>query len=250
MAIKTLLVDDELMAIANLKHVLTYFPHFEIIGECTLAEEVLETVRQKEPDVAFLDIEMPRIKGMELASLIRKIKADMIIIFVTAYRDYALKAFEVNANDYLVKPVTRDRMGAAISKIEQQFCLLQRAKAAETTKLQSDIAESELIPAKADGRIYLLELQDILYITTNGRTVTAITQTGSYKLHGTISHWERYLPSARFLRCHNSFIINLSKIEYIEPYFKNAYSIKVSNCSENVPVSRGFARELKARLLL
>ena len=244
--IKTLLVDDEPMALANLNYVLTYFPAFQVIKTSTIPEDALEFCASHEVDVAFIDIEMPRIKGTELIMKMRAANPKLIIVFVTAYRDYAIKAFETNAQDYLLKPVTKERMANSAEKIETQFRLQQTAN----QPMSDMLTAADSIPGKDDGRIYLLKLQDILYFTAEKRNIFAMTLSGRYKLQHSLSHWEGCLPKQLFLRCHTGYIVNLNKIEYIAPLFKNAYSIKITGSEETIPVSRTFAKILKDRVRL
>ncbi len=243
--IKTFLVDDEPMALANLNYVLMQFPAFQVVGSATVPEDALEFCINNEVDVVFIDVEMPRMKGTELIVKLRESKEDIIIIFVTAYRDYAVKAFEANAQDYLLKPVTKERMAITVEKIESQLSLQQHSAPTESTRLAID----DLIPGKEAGRIYLLKLEDVLYFTAESRHVTAVTLEGCYRLQNSLSHWESCLPE-QFFRCHNAYIVNLSKIEYIAPFFKSAYSIKIIGSNETVPVSRTFAKSLRARVRL
>jgi len=239
--IQTLLVDDESMALANLNHVLKSFPSFNVVGTCTVPEDALAFCVNHKVDAVFIDIEMPRIKGMELMAKMREVKPDIIVVFVTAYRDYAIRAFEKNAQDYLLKPVTKERMAITAEKVEEQIKL--RRPVVQT--LSSAMTVSDTIPGKDAGRAYLLKLEDILYFTTDGRNVVAVTLIGVYKLQCSLSYWEGCLPKQLFLRCHNAYIVNLKKIEYIAPFFKSAYSIKMADSTKTVPVSRTFVKKLR-----
>ena len=240
--LQTLLIDDEAMALINLRHSLSNFPDFAIIAACTTPEDALGLCTCQCIDVAFIDIEMPRIKGLELAKQLRSLQPDLIIIFVTAYRDHAVQAFETDALDYLLKPVTPARMALTVKKINQYR--QQRAIAAPLYPTPP-ATTTERIPGKADGRIYLLETSDILYISVEGRNVSATTPDGVYKLQNTLTHWESILPTQHFLRCHNAYIVNLRKIEYIAPLFKNAYALKIIGREDTIPVSRTFAKKLR-----
>ncbi|HWR40554.1 MAG TPA: LytTR family DNA-binding domain-containing protein [Patescibacteria group bacterium] len=239
--LQTLLVDDEPMALINLRHALSPFPEFTIAAACTVPEDALDVCTHQAIDVVFIDIEMPRIKGLELAKHLRKLRPELLIVFVTAYRAHAVQAFETDALDYLVKPVTPARMTLTVQKIKQR-CQHQ----VDSAPLSSPPpAAAERIPAKSGDRIYLLETSDILYISVEGRNVSALTAEGSFKLQGSLIHWESLLSSQHFLRCHNAYIVNLRKIEYIVPLFKNAYSLKISGREETIPVSRTFAKKLR-----
>lgn len=242
--IHTLLVDDEPMALANLNYILKSFSSFTVVSTCTVPEDALTFCANHEVDVVFMDIEMPRIKGMELMTKMREVRPDLIVVFVTAYRDYAIRAFETNAQDYLLKPITKERMAITAEKVEQQLQLLRSA--ARHSSDTGNVYDSIL--GKNAGRTYLLKLEDILYFTTESKNVVAVTTDGVYTLQHSLSYLESYLSKSFFLRCHNAYIVNLKKIEYIAPLFKNAYSIKIVGSMKNVPVSRTFAKNLKQRV--
>ena len=244
--IQTLLVDDEPMALANLNYILKSFPSFHVAGTCTVPEDALAFCGNHEVDVVFMDIEMPRIKGMELMAKMREVRPDLFGVFVTAYRDYAIRAFETNAQDYLLKPVTIERMAITAQKVEQQLRLLRLA--ARHSSDMENVCDS--IPGKNAGRTFLLKLEDILYFTTESKHVVAVTPDGVYTLQHSLSYLESHLPKQLFLRCHNAYIVNLAKIEYIAPFFKNAYSITIAGTTKTVPVSRTFAKNLRQRVRL
>ena len=244
--IQTLLVDDEPMALANLNYILKSFPSFTVAGTCTVPEDALAFCASHEVDVVFMDIEMPRIKGMELMAKMRQVRPDLVVVFVTAYRDYAIRAFETNAQDYLLKPITKERMAITAEKVEQQLQLLRLA--ARHSSDTGNIYNSIL--GKNAGRTYLLKPEDILYFTTESKNVVAVTLNGVYTLQYSLSYLESHLPKQLFLRCHNAYIVNLKKIEYIAPLFKNAYSITIAGITKPVPVSRAFAKNLRQRVRL
>lgn len=244
MIIQTLLVDDEQMALANLNHVLKSFPAFAVVGACTVPEDALAFCAKYAVDVIFMDIEMPRIKGMELMAKIREIKPNLIVVLVTAYRDYAIRAFENNAQDYLLKPVTKERMAITAEKVEQQLKLQQSS----TQPLPVTPTASDAIIGKCAGRTYLLKPDDILYLTTKNKNIVAETPNGVYTVQHSLTYWENCLPKQSFFRCHNAYIVNLKKIEYIAPFFDNAYYVKINDSTKTVPVSRAYAKNLKQRL--
>lgn len=242
MIIRTLLVYDKPMALANLHDLLSLFSEFAVPETCNASENALLFCEKHEVDVVFIDLEMN--KGLELVTAIREVKPNIIVVFVSDYSDYAVKAFELNAQDYLVKPITRERMAITAKKLNYLIRLRQ------TVKSSAALTDIDLIPGKNNGRIYLLKVQDILYFTTIGRNIFAVVANDMYKLKGSLSYWEGRLPGEKFVRCHNGYIVNLSKIEYIAPFFKNAYSIKITGSTETVPVSRTFAKGLKERVRL
>lgn len=244
--IHTLLVDDEPMALANLNYILKSFSSFTVVSTCTVPEDALKFCENHEVDVVFMDIEMPRIKGMELMTKMREVRPDLIVVFVTAYRNYAIRAFETNAQDYLLKPITKERMAITAEKVEQQLQLLRSA--ARHSPDTGNVYDS--IVGKNNRCTYLLKLEDILYFTTESKNVVAVTPNGTYTLQHSLSYLESYLPKHLFLRCHHAYIVNLKKIEYIAPLFKNAYSIKIVGITRPIPVSRAFSKNLRQQVCL
>ncbi|MDD4600776.1 Transcriptional regulatory protein YpdB [bioreactor metagenome] len=242
--IQTLLVDDEPMALSNLKYILKSFPAFNVAGACAVPEDALEFCANHEVDVVFMDIEMPRIKGMELMAKMREIRPALVVVFVTAYRDYAIRAFETNAQDYLLKPITMERMAITARKVEQQLQLLRSAAKHSSERGNAN----DYIFGKNAGSTYLLSPEEILYFTTESKNVVAVTPNGVYILQHSLSYLESRLPKQLFFRCHTAYIVNLKKIEYIAPRFRNAYSIKIVGITKTVPVSRTFAKNLKQRV--
>lgn len=239
--IRTLLVDDEPMAIVALKYLLSSYPAVLITGECCDAKQTLEFCASEQVDLVFLDIEMPGIKGTELAKRLRVLQPDLMLVFVTAYGEHAVTAFEIDAQDYLLKPVTRDRLALAMNKIEQSQVERHPVEQASAEHLTTD----EFIIGKASGRSYHLEIKDILFLEVKDRHVLVATQQGYFRVQRSLGEWEQRLSKADFCRCHISFIVNLKKIEYIEPFFKNAYTIKISGSEKTIPLSRSYAAKIK-----
>ena len=237
--IRVLLVDDEPMANTILRHLLKDFPTVEVAGACTEPEAVLEFCAGQPVDAVFLDIEMPRVKGMELADKIRGLLPDVRLVFVTAYPDHALRAFDVNALDYLLKPVDRDRLAITVARLERQT---------ESEKTDSKPDPGRWIVGKAGSRVCRLAADDILYLVVEERRTFAVTVRGKVRLAGSLAHWRGKLPSRRFFRCHGSYLINLEKISSLEPCLGNAWSIRLADSAEGVPVSRQFVAPLRELL--
>ena len=233
--IRVLLVDDEPMANTTLRHLLKAFPSVEVAGACTEPEAALVFCAVQPVDAVFLDIEMPRIKGMELADKIRRLLPEVRLVFVTAYPDYALRAFDVSALDYLLKPVDRDRLACTVERLERQ-------------KADSPADPGQWIVGKAGSRVCRLAADDILYLVVEERRTFAVTVRGKVRLAGSLAHWRGKLPSRRFFRCHGSYLINLEKISSLEPCLGNAWSIRLADSAEGVPVSRQFVAPLRELL--
>ena len=233
--IRVLLVDDEPMANTTLRYLLRAFPVVEVAGDCTSPEAALEFCATRPVDAVFLDIEMPRVKGMELADKISRLLPEALLVFVTAYPDYALRAFEASALDYLLKPVARDRLARTIERLEQR-----------TAALESP--EKRWIVGKAGPRVCRLASDDILYLVVEERRTFAVTVRDKVRLSGSLAQWREKLPMERFFRCHGSYLVNLDKILSLEPCLNNAWSIRLADCGETVPVSRNFIGPLRELL--
>ncbi len=249
--IRALLVDDEEMALKNLEYVLGHFPDIVRVQSFTSPLEALAYMEEYIIDMAFLDIEIPELSGMALAEEMLKIKPDLIVVFVTAYDEIAIKAFEVNALDYILKPVTVDRLGNTIERVKSQFHLVrngQTAVNAVNSAVHALSCDFNKVVGRNNGRIYFLNLKDILFLFSSGRNISALTESGSYELQGSLVYWEERLKAKGFIRCNKSFLVNTDKIEYIAPMFKNSYIIKLYNHKETIPVSRKYAKDLKEKL--
>ena len=234
--IRVLLVDDEPMANTILRHLLKDFPAVEVAGACTEPEAALEFCAAQPVDAAFLDIEMPRVKGMELADKIRRLLPEVRLVFVTAYPDYALRAFDVNALDYLLKPVDRDRLATTVARIERQTADM---------KAESKPDPRQWIVGKAGSRVCRLATDELLYLVVEERRTFAVTAREKVRLAGSLSHWRTELSPQRFYRCHGSYLVNLEKIVSVEPGLGNTWSIRLADCGEPVPVSRHFLGPLR-----
>ena len=235
--IRVLLVDDEPMANTTLRHLLKAFPSVEVAGACTEPEAALVFCAVQPVDAVFLDIEMPRIKGMELADKIRRLLPEVRLVFVTAYPDYALRAFDVSALDYLLKPVDRDRLACTVDRLERQTA-------------NSKAAPGQWIVGKAGSRVCRLVAGDILFFVVEERRTFAVTEQEKVRVTGSLSHWRSELPPQRFYRCHGSYLVNLEKIASVEPGLGNSWSLRLADCVDTVPVSRHFIGPLRAILQL
>lgn len=235
--IRVLLVDDEPMANTTLRHLLKAFPSVEVAGACTEPEAALEFCAAQPVDAVFLDIEMPRIKGMELADKIRRLLPEVRLVFVTAYPDYAVRAFDVSALDYLLKPVDRDRLACTVDRLERK-----------TADSQADT--EQWIVGKSGSRVCRLLAGDILFLVVEERRTFAVTDREKVRVTGSLSHWRAELPSQRFFRCHGSYLVNLEKIVSIEPGLGKSWSLRLAGCAEPVPVSRHFIGPLREILRL
>ena len=252
MNISTLLLDEEPQELVKLQQTLAEFPLFSVVKATCVPAEALSFCQENEVAAVFMEAQLGSLPGIELAARLQAVKPELLVVFVSVCGTNAVQAFTVGAQDYLLKPVTAQRLSLTVKKIKREL-KLRRATGLDFTEFLNRPAASRLsledsIPGKDARRIYLLKMQEVLYLTAVGRNVfAAVPGNGMYKLQGTLAHWETCLPEVEFYRCHNSYIVNIDKIEYITPYFKNTYMLKLRGSEETIPVSRTFAKGLRER---
>jgi len=230
MAIRAVIADDMLLARKRLRRHLADHPDIEIVGEAPGGREAIEAVRTLKPNLLFLDVQMPEVGGFDV---LEQLGPDAVpaVIFVTAYDQFALKAFEVHALDYLLKPFDGERLAEALDRARR---LIQRQAAGQAAgKLRSLLAElgtSERHPRrlviKADGRMVFLPVEDIDYIEAAGNYLRLITSSGSsHMIRDKISDMEKRLDPAAFARIHRSTIVNLDRIKEMQPLFNGDQTV-------------------------
>jgi len=218
----------------------------EIVGEGENAKDALKLLAAIDCSVVFLDIQMPGMSGIELGEVLKSLKKPPAIIFVTAYEEYALQAFEVDAVDYILKPFDSSRIEQAIKKVlSMQRSEGEENKAEEQTV--RTVAALERIPLEYKGRTLLLAQDDIAYIYTQNEAVYVRTiDDKEYLARFTLKDLEQRLSSEKFFRTHRCYIVNLSRIKEITPYFSGTYTVTLDNKQKTeIPVSRNQARKLK-----
>ncbi|HEY9058975.1 MAG TPA: LytTR family DNA-binding domain-containing protein [Pseudobacteroides sp.] len=246
---KVILVDDEKAGLENLHYYLSKYGNIEILGMYQDPLEALQGIIDQKPDAVFLDIMMPEMSGLEAASEILKFEEGIKIVFVTAFDEYAIKAFEVNAIDYVLKPYSDQRIEMAINRINK---LMHENDPVKYKKkhhaIQFEAMQNEIIkiPVWKDERIFLCDPFEISYLSSeDGNVKISISNGETYKSKDTLAYFESRLDSKRFFRCHKSFIINTAKIKEIIPWFNNTYLLKMEGLNEQVPVSRYYIKSFK-----
>jgi DNA-binding LytR/AlgR family response regulator len=250
MKLRTLIVDDEYPARQELRFMLQEFKDIEVVGEATNGREALNLISALDYAVLFLDINMPGMNGLELSRCIQKRAHPPLVIFVTAYEEYALEAFEVNAVDYLLKPFDEKRLGLAIEKVRR--LVEQRAQqiptAAKATP-EGEIESLNRMPVEKNGKTILLDQNDLIYAFTQGDSVYLKTPAEQYRTRFTLKELETRLNPRMFFRCHRCYIVNLTKIREMVPFFNGTYNLIMADKQQSeVPVSRKQARKLKTLL--
>ncbi|MFC1784776.1 LytR/AlgR family response regulator transcription factor [Candidatus Neomarinimicrobiota bacterium] len=236
--IKALVVDDEPLARKDLISILSEFNQIQIIGEADSIDTAREQIINHTPDLIFLDIQMPGESGFDLLEFINP---NTEIIFVTAYDEYAFRAFEVNALDYLLKPVDGERIKQAIGRIYQS----SQNSRESTEKLEFN----DCLFLKLNNSYDFLRLNTILTINAADDYSEVHTNDGKKKLvFKKMQEWEDRLPEQHFCRIHRSTIINISEIIKIEPWYNQSYHIHINGINEPLTMSRRYFKIVKEKL--
>ena len=243
---KVIITDDEPLARSLIRSYLKDDSEMEIIGECGDGFSALKSVQEFQPDLLFLDIQMPKLTGFEMLELM---DTPPLIIFSTAYDEYALKAFEKNAADYLLKPYSRERFEQAIKKAK---AMLQHGKSVNKTSginntLKQKVGTLERVAVKTGNKINVVLAEDIFYLEAQDDYVMIYCTAGKFLKQQTMKYFEDALDPTIFMRVHRSYIVNLNEIIQIEPYEKDSHLIVLRNGAK-IPVSRSNYSELKKTL--
>lgn len=261
MKLKALIIDDEYPARQELRYALSEFDSIEIVGEAANAQEALTLIKALDYQVLFLDISMPGMNGLELGAAIQDLPKRPYIIFVTAFDEFAVSAFDVNAVDYILKPVEPKRLKKAIDKVlrltrevmgdeapagttrEDRAPRENGAKAVQTGSLQFKI---DRVPAEKQGKTILVGGSDIFYAFTEQDNVYIKTAADKLYTRFTLKELEARLDPQIFFRTHRCYLVNLHKVKEIVPFFNGTYNLIVEDKERSeVPVSRAQAKKLR-----
>jgi len=227
--INTLLIDDERLARQELRSLLTAFPEINIVGEAENVDEGIGLIEKHSPQLIFLDIQMPEKTGFDLLEELIQIP---LVIFCTAYDEYALKAFESNALDYLLKPVDPNRLKEAVQKVFRQ---LQETKGGNT--LQTELSEDQQVFLKDGDKCWFVRVGDIRLIESVGNYARLYFGDQKALIHRTLNDLDERLGNAAFFRANRKEIINLRQIGQIEPYFSGGLLV-ILKTGERIEISR------------
>jgi len=239
---RVLLIDDEPLArMVVLEYLQDFKDRIEVLGECNDGFEGLKAIQLHQPDLIFLDVQMPKINGFEMLELVENPPA---VIFTTAFDEYAIKAFETHAVDYLLKPFSKDRFNKAVEKFLAQKPVEQPAKQTESlleAAAQSP-AQHERIVVKTGTKVKIIPVADVEYLEADDDYVSVHTKEGSFLKNKTMSFFEQTLDADQFVRVHRSYIIKIQDITRIDPYEKDAH-IAILKSGAKIPVSKtGYAK--------
>jgi two-component system LytT family response regulator len=244
---KTIIIDDEALAIQIIKEYLSDIDNLEVIGEYHNGFDGLKAINDLKPDLVFLDIQMPKLTGFEMLELIEN---PPIIVFTTAYEEFALKAFEKNAIDYLLKPFSKTRFVQAVQKAQKQFNE-NKPIAENYESLISNVNQNKeslnRIVVKESGKILIIPIDDVCYIEAADDYVVISNSTKEYVKNATLKYYEDKLPKSLFVRIHRSTLININFIKEIQPYNKETHAVIMKN-GKSLKTSRQGSAELKAVL--
>ncbi|HMG34076.1 MAG TPA: LytTR family DNA-binding domain-containing protein [Blastocatellia bacterium] len=246
-SIRTLLVDDEPLARRRIRRLLASDHEFEIVGECGEGTAAADAIISLKPDLVFLDVQMPEVDGFE--TLERVTGLDLpLIIFVTAYDSYALRAFEVSAVDYLLKPFDRSRFEKAVERAKARLASDREGGFREQTlallqQLKTRGNSLDRLVIKTSGRVFFLKTDEIDWIEAEGKYVRLHVGNDSYLLREAIGTLEAQLDPSRFPRIHRSTIVNIERVRELQPWFHNEYRVVLHDGTE-LMLSRSCRKKL------
>jgi two-component system LytT family response regulator len=247
MILRTLIVDDEAPARERLKRYLADLPDVQLVGEAEDGAQAVELIEAWSPDLVLLDVQMPGLDGFGVVESLRDPPA---IIFVTAYDQYAIRAFEVHAVDYLLKPFSRERLAKAIGRARQGLAEGRNLGAQLRPLLESLAAEGRYLTRLAvrdRDSIRVLDAERVDWIGIDGEQVMVHVGDQAYPIRSTLSELEARLDPNRFFRAHRSAIVNLDRVQKIIPWFKGGHILRLTTGAE-VDLSRAQARALRTIL--
>jgi two-component system LytT family response regulator len=239
---KAVIIDDEPLARLIVQEYLQAYPNIQVVQECNDGFEGVKAVQQHKPDVIFLDVQMPKISGFEMLELLEQPPA---VIFTTAFDEFALRAFEAHAVDYLLKPFTRERFDKALQRCFEKQSAPQPAGLSTNALLETAAqspAQQDRIVVKTGNKIQIIAVHEVFFLEADDDFVKLHTQHGVYLKNRTMGHFEAMLDKRQFVRVHRSYLVQVSQITRIDPYQKETFTA-VLRSGVKIPVSRtGYTR--------
>lgn len=257
--IKALIIDDERLARMELQNLLKGYKHIDVIGECNNAESAITVIQSTKPDLLFLDIQMPGKSGFELLEGLDNVPQ---VIFTTAYDEYAIKAFEVSAIDYLLKPIDAERLDEAIKKATMRNEELIDMEDTDLTENETEdeeennpekqqiLTEYDQVFVKDGDKCWFVKLKDIRLFESEGNYVRVYFDDNKPLILKSLNNLDEKLDNRRFFRANRKFIINLSWVERIENWFNGRLMVYMKNETEKIEISRRQATKLKNKMSL
>jgi len=245
--IRTIIVDDEPLARRKIRRMLSRDSEVEILGDCANGKEAIQAIGASAPDLVFLDVQMPEIDGFDVLEALPPARVPFVI-FVTAYDQYALRAFEVSAVDYLVKPFDRRRFEKSLQRAKARLSNergtdLNQQTLALLEELKARSSHTERLVIKAGGRAFFLKTEEIDWIEAEGKYVRLHVGKESYLLREAIGSMEGQLDPKKFPRIHRSTIVNIDRVRELQPWFHNEYRVILKDGTE-LMLSRSCRKKL------
>lgn len=251
-SISTILVDDEQLARDELIYLLRDFPDIEVAGTGANGLEAIELIEEFEPDLVFLDVQMPGLDGLGVIEKLRERNVPLPhFILATAYDQYAIEAFRLEAMDYLLKPIERERLAVTVERARRIISEKNRP-APEALPQQKPTLQRTKLLVKANNRNFIVDAQDVIYATIEDGLITVVTTTiEGHSNYRTIEELQSNLDPDIFWRVHRSFLVNINRIREVIPWFKSSYQLKMDDKRQTeIPVSRVQTKRLRALLKL
>ncbi|NWC64403.1 LytTR family DNA-binding domain-containing protein [Cedecea sp. P7760] len=242
---KVIIVEDEFLAQQELSWLIKNHSEMEIVASFDDGMDVLKYLQHHEVDAIFLDINIPSLDGVLLAQNISKFAHKPFIVFITAWKEHAVEAFELEAFDYILKPYQESRIIGMLQKLEAAY--QQQTSQPASNHENRDATTINLIK---DERIIVTDINDIYYAEAHEKMTFVYTRRESYVMPMNITEFCSRLPESHFFRCHRSYVVNLSKIREIEPWFNNTYILRLRDLDFQVPVSRSKVKEFRQLMRL
>jgi two-component system, LytTR family, response regulator len=242
----TVVVDDEKLACDELSYLLKDFPEVEVVATGTNGLEAVDLIERLEPEIVFLDVHMPGLDGMGVVRRLRERDSELPhVIFVTAYDQYAVEAFRLEALDYLLKPVDKARLAETIERARR---VLQEKKPADlpASKAAPPTPRTKLL-VRAANRNFIVDANDVIYATIDNGLITLVTTTmEGHSNYRTIEDLQANLDREMFWRVHRSYLVNINRIKEVVPWFKSSYQLRMDDRKHTeIPVSRVQTRRLR-----
>ncbi|NHM32502.1 LytR/AlgR family response regulator transcription factor [Neobacillus terrae] len=252
---KAIIVEDEIPAREELEYLINEYSSIEVTDSFDDGLDVLKFLQESETDAIFLDINIPSLDGMLLASNISKFAKKPYIIFTTAYKEHAAKAFELEAFDYILKPYNEKRIAAMLSRLESAFEQSQQGISEKKEESRAHEREGSAgvtgrVNLRKNDKIIVTDVNDIYYASASEKVTLVYTRNEEYVMPISISEFHAHLPQDLFFHCHRSYTVNLARINEIVPWFNQTYMLRLADIKAEIPVSRSKVKAFKQLMRL
>ena len=250
--ISVVLVEDEAPAREELRFLLEQYPELKVIGEFDSGLKALENIPGLAPDVVFIDVHLQDTDGLDVVHTLQHLGVRSAVVFATAYDVHAVRAFELNAVDYILKPFSKERLALTVSKIRERLRPADEELSGKISRLLQDLGVRQRprkLSATCKGRVSLIDPEDVLYVVAEGRYASLVTPEKTWPTNYSLQEVEERLDPEQFVRTHRAYIVNLDKVKEVLPWFNGTYKIIIdSQRADEIPVSRTHVRGLREKL--